>query len=122
MAHIDARGSTVNDVKGDQHNQFDIHGEAAYQIFYFHHAHSLKVNLDVIQHCVDSSNPIPRLSPAFSSFRFIWKAIERAKINKSQLYILSECVAQLLKALDIEYRSIRLKEEKSTGQLEDLNM
>lgn len=42
MAQIDARGLTVNNVKGDQYNHIDVHGEMTYRAFYSYLVHLLK--------------------------------------------------------------------------------
>src|ERR1700734_572290 len=75
--------------------------------------------MDIIQHCL-SLAPLPYLAPAFSALRFIWSSVERAQASKRQLEALTKLIAQLLKALDSEYRARRLLQATTSMPLDDL--
>jgi len=76
--------------------------------------------MDIVHLCL-SVTPVPYLAPAFSSLRFIWSSIERAKASKCQLEALAQAIAQLLKALDGEYRTGRLLQTRTSTPLADLH-
>ncbi|KIM77885.1 hypothetical protein PILCRDRAFT_824860 [Piloderma croceum F 1598] len=64
--------------------------------------------MDVVHLCL-SLTPVPGLAPAFSALRFIW------------LLRNAQSIAQLLKALDGEYRSGRLLQARTSTSLADLH-
>jgi hypothetical protein len=76
--------------------------------------------MDIVHLCL-SLTPVPCLAPAFSALRFIWSSIERAKASKCQLEALAQSIAQLLKALDGEYRNGRLLKARTSTPLADLH-
>ncbi|KIM77033.1 hypothetical protein PILCRDRAFT_12389 [Piloderma croceum F 1598] len=76
--------------------------------------------MDVVHLCL-SLTPVPGLGPAFSALRFIWSSIERANASKCQLEALAQSIAQLLKALDGEYRNGRLLQARTSTPLADLH-
>ena len=78
------------------------------------------LTMDIVHLCL-SVTPVPYLSPAFSALRFIWSSIERAKASKCQLEVLAQSIAQLLKALDGEYRNRRLLQARTSTPLADLH-
>jgi hypothetical protein len=76
--------------------------------------------MDVVHLCL-SLTPVPCLAPAFSALRFIWSSIERVKASKGQLEALAQSMAQLLKALDGEYRTGQLLQARTSTSLADLH-
>ena len=85
-------------------------------IWSFLHLHP---TMDVIHLCL-SLAPLPYLSPAFSALRYIWLSIEQVQTSKRQLEALAQSIAQLLQALDDEYRAQRLLQDKTAVPLADL--
>jgi len=76
---------------------------------------------EVICICLEvASGPVPFLGAAFSIFRAIWSLVEQEQISKSQLTVLTECIAHLLVALDREYRERRLKQAETRTPLGNL--
>ena len=76
--------------------------------------------MDVVHLCL-SVTPVPYLAPAFSALRSIWSSIESAKASKCQLEVLAQSIAQLLKALDGQYRNGRLVQARTSTPLADLH-
>lgn len=77
--------------------------------------------MDIVYKCL-SLTPLPTLAPAFSSFRFIWSAVEQAQISKSQIEALAQSVADLLQTLEGEYHVGRLLEARASTALTNLCM
>jgi hypothetical protein len=75
--------------------------------------------MDIIRHCL-SLTPVPSLDPAFDSFRFIWPSVQQAQASQHQLEVLTQAIAQLLLALDGEYRAGRLDQVRTSAPLSDL--
>ncbi|KIM82420.1 hypothetical protein PILCRDRAFT_461876 [Piloderma croceum F 1598] len=76
--------------------------------------------MDIIQHCL-SLVPVPYLAPAFSIFKFIWSTVDQVQASKQQLEVLAQSLAQLLKALNGEYRAGRLLQARTSTSLADLS-
>lgn len=92
--NVDARGSQFNTVAGDQY---------------------------IIHQCI-SLTPVPELSKAFSSFKFIVRSVEEVQSSKRQLSSLEYTIATLLRALDAQYRGERLSKDTTAGPLTDLQL
>jgi hypothetical protein len=57
------------------------------------------------------------LDPAFSALKFIWSDAEQAQVNKQQLEVLAQSIAQLLQTLDREYHAGQLLQVKTVVPL-----
>ncbi|KAJ7110252.1 hypothetical protein C8R43DRAFT_166136 [Mycena crocata] len=77
---------------------------------------SLRLALDVIL----GVTPVPGLSPAFSIFKLIVSSVEQATKSKRQLEVLAASVAQLLEALNTEFKAARILHSACTKPLKDL--
>jgi hypothetical protein len=75
--------------------------------------------MDIIQSCLALA-PVPYLAPAFSIFKVIWESIGQVQASNEQLQTLSCNVAQLLSAINGEYRRGALIYEGTSQQLEEL--
>jgi hypothetical protein len=75
--------------------------------------------MDIIEHCLALS-PVPGLATAFSVFRFIWLTIDQVQVCKQQLIALVHSTAQLLQALDTQFRGGHLSESKASAPLANL--
>ena len=75
--------------------------------------------MDAIHVCL-SLAPVPYLGHAFSVFKFIWSQIAQVQASKRQLEVLARSLAQLLKALNGEYRAGRLLQARTSTPLGDL--
>jgi hypothetical protein len=75
--------------------------------------------MDIIQSCLVLA-PVPYLAPAFSIFKVIWESIDQIQASNEQLRTLSCSIAQLLSAINGEYRRGALKSEGTSEQLEKL--
>ena len=75
--------------------------------------------MDVVQQCLALA-PVPYLSTAFSLLRFIWTSVQQAQASKEQLRVLATCIAQLLRALDAQYRSNKIARSATATALDDL--
>ena len=75
--------------------------------------------MDAIHLCL-SLAPLPYLSSAFSTLRYIWLSIEQIQTSKQQLEALAQSIAQLLQALDAEYTAERLLQDKTAVPLAEL--
>jgi len=76
--------------------------------------------MDIIQSCLALA-PVPYLSTAFSIFAIIWQSVGQVQASNEQLEALSYSIAQLLKAIDGEYRQGRLQPAGTSTQLDDLH-
>jgi len=76
--------------------------------------------MDIIHQCL-SLAPIPYLAPAFSILRFICSSVEQAQASKQQLRALAQTIAQLLCALNEEYRAGRLVEARTSTSVTNLD-
>ena len=75
--------------------------------------------MDIVQQCL-SLNPVPYLAPAFAAFKVIWPSVQQAQASKQQLDVLALSIAQLLIALNDEYRTGRLVPAKTSAAFDDL--
>jgi hypothetical protein len=76
--------------------------------------------MDVVESCL-ALVPVPYISNAFAIFRIIWVSVQQAKTSNEQLRALSYTVAQLLRALDTEYRDQKLTKARTSAQLDELD-
>jgi hypothetical protein len=90
--NIDARGANLTAVGGDQY---------------------------IINQCF-TITPVPHLSKAFSSFKFIVREVEQVQSSKRQLSALEYTIATLIQTLDEEYREKRLSKDTTARPLADL--
>lgn len=90
--NVDARYGNYNAVAGDQY---------------------------IINQCI-SHTPVPHLSEAFSSFKFIVRSVDQVQSSKRQLGALEFTIATLLQTLDAKFREGRLPEATMVGSLGDL--
>jgi hypothetical protein len=77
--------------------------------------------MDIVQQCLALA-PVPYLSTAFSLLKFIWTSVQQAQASKEQLRVLATCIAQLLRALDYEYRANKMVPSTTATALNDLSM
>jgi len=75
--------------------------------------------MDTIQQCLSLAH-VPFLYPAFSAFNLIWQCIQEAPASKRQLEVLAQSIAQLMIALDGEYRRGRLFPARMSTAFNDL--
>jgi hypothetical protein len=75
--------------------------------------------MDVIHVCLNLA-PVPYLSPAFSTFKFIWSQIAQVQASDQQLEVLAQSLAQLLKTLNAEYSAGRLIKARTSSPLANL--
>jgi hypothetical protein len=68
-----------------------------------------------------SISPIPYLARAFSTLKFICSSVDQVQASKSQLETLAQSIAQLLQALNGEYRTRRLLQVRTSVALSDLS-
>ena len=73
----------------------------------------------IINQCF-SQQPMPHLSKAFSSFKFIVRSVDQVQSSKRQLNVLESTIATLLQTLDGEYREERLSRTTTAGPIADL--
>jgi hypothetical protein len=73
----------------------------------------------IINQCI-SQTPVPHLSQAFSSFKFIVQSVDQVQSSKMQLGALEFTIATLLHTLDAKFREGRLSEATMAGPLGDL--
>lgn len=74
----------------------------------------LNAKLDLIAACL-SLVPVPYLDAAFTALGFIWQYVQQAQASKRQLKLLTQYIAELLHALDGEYRAGRLAKSASSN-------
>jgi hypothetical protein len=77
--------------------------------------------MDIVQQCLALA-PVPYLSTAFSILRFIWSSVQQAQASKEQLRVLATCIAQLLRALDTQYRTNKIVPSTTATALNDLSV
>jgi len=77
--------------------------------------------MDIVNLCL-AIVPLPYLSRAFTRFRFIWTSVQQAQASQEQLKTLAYALAQLLRALDMQYREGKLLQNKTSEALNDLQM
>jgi hypothetical protein len=90
--NIDARGANLIAVGGDQY---------------------------IINQCF-TITPVPHLSKAFSSFKFIIWEVKQVQLRKRQLSTLKYTIAMLLQTLDEEYCEKQLSKDPTAQPLADL--
>ncbi|KAF7362871.1 Kinase-like protein [Mycena venus] len=69
---------------------------------------------------VFSITPVPYLHASFSILRLIHDSVNQVQTNKTQLWILNELTAQLLGALNEEFRAGRISASGFSTQISDL--
>jgi hypothetical protein len=77
--------------------------------------------MDIVQQCL-ALVPVPCLSTAFSLLSFIWSSVEQVQASKEQLRVLATCIAQLLSALDAQYRTNKIVPSTTATALNDLSL
>jgi hypothetical protein len=77
--------------------------------------------MDIVQQCLALA-PVPYLSTAFSILGFIWFSVQQAQASKEQLRVLATCIAQLLCALDAQYRTNKMVPSTTAAALNDLSV
>lgn len=64
--------------------------------------------------------PVPGLSLAWNSLKFLVSAVDKARDSNYQLQVLTRCAAYLIQTLDAEFKAKRLTEPRCAKQLRDL--
>lgn len=77
--------------------------------------------MDIVHSCL-SLVPVPDLSTAFTTFKFIWAMVEKVPASKQQLRALAQSIAQLLQTIHEEYQAGRLVRAKTSVVLDNFEM
>jgi hypothetical protein len=80
----------------------------------------LNAIMDVVRRCL-SLTPVPCLVPHFSALKLICSAVEHIQVNQGQLEALAQSIAELLQALDGEYRAGKLLDVRDSTSLAGLD-
>lgn len=84
------------------------------------HAIAILTVMDTIRQALPMS-PVPCLAPAFSMLKFISSSADQVQGSKSQLGVLVQLIAHLLLALNQEYRTKQLLQDRTSVALTDLS-
>ncbi|KAJ7627321.1 kinase-like domain-containing protein [Roridomyces roridus] len=78
------------------------------------------MSLDAALNILTGATPVPGLHPAYTVFEFIYSSVQTVRASKRPLVVLANAVAQLLAALQGEFKGERLSPESCRKPLKDL--
>lgn len=76
--------------------------------------HSSLATVEILEQLAEQVlylTPVPHLNRIWGDFQYIWKDhVQRARTSRGQLSALARSIAQLLRILNEQYRSVNIKE------------